>query len=186
MLKNVGIAGKLALIVLLPMLGLAYFAGAKVLASARTASDADRLQHDTRLAVEVSGFVHESQKERGLTALFVGSKGATSGGELGDQRALTDERLAKLQALTGKLSAPVLKVGDKPPVTGFNPDVWQQLLDDAGYPRSVPQRALARAAPKAPEAAAAQVSRFAPSQKKVRAGSAVTVLDQPPSAPSAL
>ena len=62
---------------------------------------------------------------------------------------------AKLQALTGKLSAPVLKVGDKPPVTGFNPDAWQQLLDDAGYPRSAPQRAITRAAPKAPEAAAA-------------------------------
>jgi len=61
---------------------------------------------------------------------------------------------AKLQALTGKLSAPVLQVGEKPPVTGFNPDVWQKLLDDAGYPRSAPQRTIARAAPKAPDAAA--------------------------------
>ena len=61
---------------------------------------------------------------------------------------------AKLQALTGKLSAPVLQVGDKPPVTGFNPDVWQKMLDDAGYPRSAPQRTVARAAPKAPDAAA--------------------------------
>jgi hypothetical protein len=48
----------------------------------------------------------------------------------------------------------VLQVGDKPPVTGFNPDVWQKLLDDAGYPRSVPQRTIARAAPKSPDAAA--------------------------------
>jgi len=61
---------------------------------------------------------------------------------------------AKLQALTGKLSAPVLQVGNKPPVTGFNPDVWQTLLDDAGYPRSAPQRTIARAAPKSPDAAA--------------------------------
>ena len=61
---------------------------------------------------------------------------------------------AKLQALTGKLSAPVLQVGDKPPVTGFNPDVWQKLLDDAGYPRSASQRTIARAAPKSPDAAA--------------------------------
>jgi len=61
---------------------------------------------------------------------------------------------AKLQALTGKLSAPVLKVGDKPPVTGFNADIWQKQLDDAGYPRSAPQRTIARAAPKAPDAAA--------------------------------
>jgi len=61
---------------------------------------------------------------------------------------------AKLQALTGKMSAPVLQVGDKPPVTGFNPDVWQKMLDDAGYPRSAPQRTVARAAPKSPDAAA--------------------------------
>ncbi len=61
---------------------------------------------------------------------------------------------AKLQALTGKMSAPVLQVGDKPPVTGFNPDVWQKMLDDAGYPRSAPQRTIARAAPKSPDAAA--------------------------------
>lgn len=59
---------------------------------------------------------------------------------------------AKLQALTGKLSAPVLKVGDKPPVTGFNADAWQALLDEAGYPRTAPQRPVARAAAKAPEA----------------------------------
>jgi len=38
-------------------------------------------------------------------------------------------------------------------VTGFNPDVWQKMLDDAGYPRSAPQRTMARAAPKSPDAA---------------------------------
>ena len=99
MLKNVGIAGKLAVIVLLPMLGLAYFAASKVLDKADTASGAGRLQQDTRLAVEVSAFVHEAQKERGLTALFVGSKGAKSAGELTEQRGLTDGRLADLQEL---------------------------------------------------------------------------------------
>ena len=60
---------------------------------------------------------------------------------------------SKLQALTGKMSAPVLQVGDKPPVTGFSPDDWQKMLDDAGYPRSAPQRTIARAAPKSPDAA---------------------------------
>lgn len=75
---------------------------------------------------------------------------------------------AKLQALTGKLSAPVLQVGDKPPVTGFNPDVWQKLLDDAGYPRSAPQRTIARAVPKSPDAAAkAQAEPDAPPAPRV-------------------
>ena len=90
MLKDVGIAGKLAILVLLPMLGLVYFAGSKVVDKAGTASGAARLQQDTRLAVQVSAFVHEAQTERGMTALFVGSKGAKSAAELKDQRALTD------------------------------------------------------------------------------------------------
>ena len=102
MLRNVGIAGKLALMLLLPMIGLAYFAGSKVLDKAGTASAAGRLQRDTGLAVRVSAFVHEFQKERGLTALFVGSKGAKSGPELKAQRALTDRRLAALRPPAAK------------------------------------------------------------------------------------
>ena len=65
MLRNVGIAGKLALMLLLPMLGLAYFAGSKVLDKAETASAAGRLQRDTELAVRVSAFVHEFQTRSG-------------------------------------------------------------------------------------------------------------------------
>jgi methyl-accepting chemotaxis protein len=97
MLRNVGIAGKLALMLLLPLVGLAYFAGSKVLDKAATASAAGQLQRDAQLAVRVSAFVHEFQKERGLTALFVGSQGARSGPELKAQRTLTDRRLAALQ-----------------------------------------------------------------------------------------
>ena len=152
MLKNVGIAGKLAVLVLLPMLGLAYFAGSKVLDKADTASGAGRLQQDTRLAVEVSGFVHESQKERGLTALFVGSKGAKSASELTEQRTLTDGRLAKLQGLAetgpvaGKLAAalePLAKLAEHrsavdalslpgAEATGYYTQVNAALLDVVG------------------------------------------------------
>ena len=73
------------------MLGLAYFAGSQ---GDRQGSDppsaAGRLQEERTLAVQVSAFVHEFQKERGLTALFVGSQGAKSGTELKTERALTD------------------------------------------------------------------------------------------------
>jgi glutaredoxin len=51
---------------------------------------------------------------------------------------------ARLKALTGKLSAPVLQVGDKQMMQGYNEDRWQALLDEAGYPRTAP---LARKAP---------------------------------------
>ena len=45
---------------------------------------------------------------------------------------------AQLKALTGKQSAPVLQVGDKQVIQGYNEERWQAMLDDAGYPRTAP------------------------------------------------
>lgn len=63
---------------------------------------------------------------------------------------------AKLRALTGKQSAPVLQVGEKQVMTGFNADRWHAVLDDAGYPKTAPPpRQVARSADaKAAEATA--------------------------------
>jgi methyl-accepting chemotaxis protein len=101
MLKNLGISGKLAVMLVVPLVGLAYFAGSDVVDKAHTASSAGRLQDDTALAVRVSAFVHEAQKERGMTALFVGSKGEQFGDELNAQRAVADRALASLRELAG-------------------------------------------------------------------------------------
>lgn len=52
---------------------------------------------------------------------------------------VTDEEgAAKLRALTGKQAAPVLQVGDKQVITGFNAARWQSVLDNAGYPKTAP------------------------------------------------
>ena len=63
---------------------------------------------------------------------------------------VTEEKgAARLKALTGKQSAPVMQVGDKQVLQGYNEERWQAVLDDAGYPRPPPpQRAqTARASP---------------------------------------
>ena len=70
---------------------------------------------------------------------------------------VTDEDgAAKLKALTGKQSAPVLQVGEKQVVTGFNASRWQTVLDEAGYPKSAPppRQAAAKAAPASPASGA--------------------------------
>jgi glutaredoxin len=67
-----------------------------------------------------------------------------------------EQGAARLKALTGKQSAPVLQIGDKQVMQGYNEERWQAMLDDAGYPRSAPAarpQAKAAAAPKAGEAA---------------------------------
>ena len=47
---------------------------------------------------------------------------------------------AKLQALTGASSAPVLQVGEKLIAKGFLESQWQSMLDEAGYPKTPPTR----------------------------------------------
>ena len=65
-----------------------------------------------------------------------------------------EEGAAKLKALTGKQSAPVLKVGEKQVITGFSANRWGTALDEAGYPKTPPlTRPAARAAAAAPAAA---------------------------------
>ena len=65
----------------------------------------------------------------------------------------------KLKRLTGGLDAPALQVGDQYS-TGFNESRWQNLLNDAGYPktpapRNAPVGRAPPAAPAAPDASTA-------------------------------
>ena len=46
----------------------------------------------------------------------------------------------QLKALTGEMTAPVLQVGDKLVAKGYNEARWQSLLDEAGYPKTLPPR----------------------------------------------
>ncbi len=76
---------------------------------------------------------------------------------------VTEEKgAARLKALTGKQSAPVLQIGDKQVMQGYNEERWQAMLDEAGYPKSAPplRGQTARAAPAAvaPKAAAAALA----------------------------
>ncbi|MEO8484740.1 MAG: glutaredoxin family protein [Betaproteobacteria bacterium] len=61
---------------------------------------------------------------------------------------------ARLQALTGEMTAPVLQVGDKLVAKGFNEARWTTMLDEAGYPKAPPPRRTVPGArpPEAPRA----------------------------------
>lgn len=50
------------------------------------------------------------------------------------------EGMAKLQALTGANTVPVLQVGDKLVAKGLLEPRWQAMLDEAGYPKTPPPR----------------------------------------------
>jgi methyl-accepting chemotaxis protein len=96
-LANLKIQHKLLFILLLPLAALLYFSLADISNKWRVAQEMTTLEQSTGLAVKLSAFVHESQKERGLTAGFVGSAGQSFASELQAQKAETDKRRGELQ-----------------------------------------------------------------------------------------
>jgi hypothetical protein len=70
----------------------------------------------------------------------------------------------KLKRLTGGLDAPALQVGDQY-TTGFNESRWQNLLDDAGYPKTpAPRTAPVGRAPTPPPEPAPATQTVTPPQ----------------------
>ena len=93
-----------------------------------------------------------SQKHPVSLFVFEGCGDPCSKGQgLLDQRSIpytlrnTEQDKSALKQLTGASKVPVLVVGNQPPLTGWQENDWNTLLDAAGYPRSDP---LSRFRPK--------------------------------------
>ena len=90
MLSHLTIRTRVLLAALLPTLGLLWFAGGAVLEKRQIV---DKLMAVEKLASatdEISALVHELQKERGMTGVFVGSGGKKFAAELTEQRRAVD------------------------------------------------------------------------------------------------
>jgi methyl-accepting chemotaxis protein len=87
------------LLVLLALVaGMLFFAGQQVWDKYQTTRNLAAVRLLASLAVDTSAVVHELQKERGLSAGFIGSKGSKFQGELEQQRKATDGRLGALDS----------------------------------------------------------------------------------------
>ena len=95
--KNAKIGVRIITAFVLPILAMLFFAGSGLLQKQQTASQAMQIQRLAGLAPDISALVHELQKERGISAGFIGSNGQTFGAALDEQRQLTDERKATLK-----------------------------------------------------------------------------------------
>jgi methyl-accepting chemotaxis protein len=95
-LTDLRISAKIALSFLFPViliLGLAVYV---ISGKARVVSETSTLAAIAPLTADISALVHEVQKERGASAVYIGSKGTKFGDELKAQRKLTDEARQKL------------------------------------------------------------------------------------------
>jgi len=98
-LQNASIRTKVTVLAGFPLLGMLAFAAIGALDRWGIQNSADRIGGLSGLATHVSSFVHETQKERGATAIFLGSGGATFGEELAAQRKNTDGLSGEMRRL---------------------------------------------------------------------------------------
>ncbi|HEY8035926.1 MAG TPA: nitrate- and nitrite sensing domain-containing protein [Methylobacter sp.] len=89
---------RLILMAAIPALALLYFAGAGVLEKQSTSQEMAKLESLVDVSVKIGALVHEMQKERGMSASFIGSNGAKFSAELPAQRVKTDKSVETLQA----------------------------------------------------------------------------------------
>jgi len=100
-MNNLNIRTRLAIALLVPTIGLIVYASMVMFDRFSTASDMSRVNSLAALAPNISGLVHELQKERGMSAGFIGSQGKKFAAELPAQRTDTD---AAKEHLLGALS----------------------------------------------------------------------------------
>ncbi|VAX07717.1 Methyl-accepting chemotaxis protein I (serine chemoreceptor protein) [hydrothermal vent metagenome] len=97
-LNNMKLSQKLALMVMFPVAVMIGFAVVLSVSEYSLRQTTIQLQSMTSLGVHASSLVHELQKERGMTAGFLGSKGTQFAQALPKQRQSTMEKAAELQA----------------------------------------------------------------------------------------
>lgn len=98
MLKNLSIRNKLMLILALPLVALLYMASTSILDKFETRGELAKVGELAALGVKASALVHELQKERGMTAGFLGSNGKNFADKLPGQHQLASTKLADYYA----------------------------------------------------------------------------------------
>ena len=94
---QMAIKNKILIILIIPLLGLVWFAWQGVAEKYSLSRDMKTLHQMSVLSVRASGLVHQTQKERGLAAGFMGSQGKKFANQLAGQRKETDQRAGELR-----------------------------------------------------------------------------------------
>ncbi len=89
--RNLGLKIKFSVLLAIPLIGLTSFSGIVINRSVNEVKDNEVLQSLSGLAVRISSMVHEQQKERGMSAGFLGSDGILFANQIDGQRNITDQ-----------------------------------------------------------------------------------------------
>lgn len=121
MFRQLSLTRQIFLITIPPLLAILYFTFTIINIEYKSYTDTSKLDSALDLAFKAADAVHEMQKERGLTAGFLASRGKKFRMELPTQRKLTDEKITALlqyhqtldaSVFTGEFISP-LEAGNK-------------------------------------------------------------------------
>ena len=161
-MSQLSIFQKLMFIVVLPMLAAFFFGSGHVLNKMNDLDTAERLQKLSDLSVVGSLLIHEMQKERGMSAGFLGSKGKKFSGKLPGQRSNVDQRVrafkdflnntdltgtsAEVEALVAKVNGNLSQLsGKRSQVNSLSISVGDQLKFYSGTIRALIEIVIATA-----------------------------------------
>ena len=97
MLSDLKIQNKLIVLILLPTLFVLVLVSSVLTSSYSEKEELHYLEESITLATKIGMLVHETQKERGFTATFLGSKGKTFQNEIVSQRRDTNRQITDLK-----------------------------------------------------------------------------------------
>ena len=93
-INNLAIKKKLLLLISLPLLGMMFFSITQNISIYNEINKTGKIKIAILFGKSISELLHETQKERGLTAGFLGSKGKNFSNELFAQRELTNSKFS--------------------------------------------------------------------------------------------
>lgn len=99
--SNLSFRKKIFSLLALPMLGFLWLSISSIIDGVAIKNEMSIIAPLTKLSVVYSELVHELQKERGMTAGFLGSKGTKFAKKLQNQRQSTDEKRVKKESFWG-------------------------------------------------------------------------------------
>ncbi len=95
-LQDIKVGGRISLLLAVPVVAVFLLGGMAVVQEITRVTDAAKLSRLINLAPSISAVVHDMQKERGMSAGFIGSKGEKFADALPGQRKDTDAVVGKL------------------------------------------------------------------------------------------
>ncbi|MBI3504724.1 MAG: nitrate- and nitrite sensing domain-containing protein [Proteobacteria bacterium] len=100
---KLGLRSQIMIALFIPIVGLIAMAGIVAYQKQRIVAQMATVEETVDAATAIGPFVHELQRERGASALFLGSRGSQFVAELPAQRKRTDETRARLDAVLARL-----------------------------------------------------------------------------------